>query len=153
MRALLTSFTSACPVSTFSHVSDILWLWNDKKRTLTVRAVQLLCNSVQKFVISCKITISKLISQSKCRRFYDNDGGMNCPCTHGLSQANKPFKMQMFLWQRLRHELSVHAWLVTFSLSHFPFSVPFFYNFFSIWLTCNRTFYSFNMKLICNSLF
>ena len=40
------------------------------------------------------ITISKLISQSKCRTFYDNHGGTNCPCTHELSQANKPIKMQ-----------------------------------------------------------
>ena len=41
----------------------------------------------------CAIAISKLISQSKCRSIYDNDGGMNCPCTHELSQANKPIKM------------------------------------------------------------
>ena len=53
------------------------------------RAVQLFCNSVQKFVISCsyKLKANKPI----------NDGGMNCSCTHGLSQANKPIKMQKFL--------------------------------------------------------
>ena len=77
------------------------------------RAVQLLCNSVQKCVISCNYNLKaykqskcrsfydndedmnclsrkrshKLISQSKCRSFYDNDEGMsNCPCTHELSR-------------------------------------------------------------------
>ena len=45
------------------------------------------------FVILCK----KLINQSKCRSFYDNDEDMNCPCTHALSQTNKPVNMQKFL--------------------------------------------------------
>ena len=85
------------------------------------------------FVILCKnvqfraIIISKLISQSKCRRLYDNDEGMNCPCTLALSQSNKPIKKPKILWQRWRHfELSVHAWIVTLSLSSFDFSPTFF---------------------------
>ena len=47
------------------------------------KAVQLLCNCVQKSVLPCRnlyfraIAISKLINQSKCRSFCDNDGGMN----------------------------------------------------------------------------
>ena len=118
-----------------------------KSRAITLKSCATKFNSMQKFVISCN-TISKLISQSKCRSFYDNDGGMNCPFTHGLPQANKPIKMQKFLWQRLKHELTVHAWIVTLSLSSFAFSLPFFYIFFSILWTCNRTFYSFNMELI-----
>ena len=60
------------------------------------RAVQLLCNSVQKCVISSNYNL-KVISKSKFRSFYDNDKGMNCPCTHALSQTKKPIKMQKFL--------------------------------------------------------
>ena len=40
------------------------------------------CNSVQKFVISCKYNL----------------------------KANKPIKSQKFLWQHWIHELPVHAW-------------------------------------------
>ena len=60
------------------------------------RAMQLLCNSVQKSVFSCNYIL----------------------------KANKPIKMQKFLWQRLRHELSVNAPIVTLSLSSFVFSPP-----------------------------
>ena len=71
-----------------------------------LRAVQLLCNcpwnchskmcdSVQKFVISCNYNLKA--NNSKCRSFYDNNGGMNCPYTHELSPANKPIKTQKYL--------------------------------------------------------
>ena len=49
--------------------------------------------------------------------------------------------MKKFLWQRWRYELSVHAWILTLSLSRFAFSASFFYNFFSIWLTYIRFFF------------
>ena len=56
------------------------------------------CNPVQKFVISCNYNL----------------------------KATNPIKMQKFLWERLRHELSVHAWIVTLSLSSFVFHRHFF---------------------------
>ena len=51
------------------------------------RAVQLLCNSVQKYVISCNYNL-KANYQSKCKNFYDKNECMsNCPCTHELSRC------------------------------------------------------------------
>ena len=46
-------------------------------------------------------------------------------CNNNL-KANKPIKIQKFLWQRWRHELSVHAWIVTLSVSLFAFSPSYF---------------------------
>ena len=79
------------------------------------------------FVILCKnvyfraeicnfVQLQSQISQSKCKSFCDNDGGTNCPCAHS--------------W------IARHCHV-------FAFSPLLFKNFFSIWLTCNRTFYSF----------
>ena len=83
---------------------------------------QVFLTTMEAWIVHARINCYKLLSQTKCRRFYDNNGGMNCPCTHKLLQAIKPDKMQKVLWQQWRHELSLHACIVTLSLSRFAFS-------------------------------
>ena len=68
------------------------------------RAVELLCNSVQKCVIPCKNL--KANKSVKMQKFLYNDWGMNCPCTHELAQANKSVKIHIFLLQWQIHELA-----------------------------------------------
>ena len=83
--------------------------------------------TMEAWIVRARMDCHKLISQSKCRSFYDNDWGMNWQCTHEL--------------------LSCHCQGLLF---HRQIN---FYNFFSLWSTCNRTFYSFNMEFICTCVF
>ena len=90
----------------------ITWFWLVKSNVSTwmcrnmfvkLKSVVFLLKSIVNCLQKCVVcNFMQLQSQSsnkpiKCRSFYGNDGGMNCPCTHELSQANKPIEMQKFL--------------------------------------------------------